>query len=105
MDGLDAPATVHELGCQPIQEFRIDVPLTLRAEVFTGLDDPVADILLPDTVYGHARRQRGAPAHERPRETEPVRRAGGRPRGPRGGDIGVNRFAVARGAPADAGEG
>ena len=57
MDMLQAPPTSNQLTAQPVEELRVRGSLPLGAEVIGGWDQSPAEVLLPDPIYGHARRQ------------------------------------------------
>src|SRR5438093_773816 len=104
MDRLHTPATVHELRGQPVEELRVDGPLTLRSEVFAGFDNSPPEILLPDAVHRSARGKRVFLAHQPSREAKAVGRAILPKRRERSGNICVNFFALVQKRPADANE-
>src|SRR5271155_5313944 len=47
---LEAPAAVHQLDSQPVEQFGMRRGLALHAEVLAGRDDPGPEIGLPDPV-------------------------------------------------------
>src|SRR5262249_56010909 len=55
---LHVPAGTDELRRQPVEQFGVDGRLALRAEIFDGFDNAVAEIHLPETIDRDARGQR-----------------------------------------------
>ena len=75
MQLLEAPAAIHELDGQPVEQFRMAGRVALSAEFLRRGDDPRAEIRLPDAVHGRPRGRRGLPIDEPARERQPRRAA------------------------------
>ena len=75
MDRLLAPAPVHELAGQPIEQLGMAGGGALRAEVVVGLDQAAAEIRLPDPVHGDPGRQRIAAIDQPAGQVHAVRRS------------------------------
>ncbi len=54
VQGLDVPAALDELVCQPVEQFRMRRGRRLRAEVVGVFDEAAAEMSLPDAVDDHA---------------------------------------------------
>src|SRR5262245_37955043 len=67
-----APSAFDELDRQPIEQRGMRRLLAARTEIFRRRDQPRADILLPDAVDDHARRQRIVFVHDPFRQTQTV---------------------------------
>ena len=89
---LEAPAAVHELDGQPVEQLGMRRRLALRAEVFAGRHEPGAEIGLPDPVDERPRRRRRVAARPATSRTSgampaaPLRAAGCRNAGTPGVD-------------------
>ena len=91
VDLLEAPAALHELAGQPVEQLRMARRRSLGAEVVVGLDQAAAEVGLPDPVDRHPGRQRIAAIDQPPGQVHPVGRrararirpAAERPRAPR----------------------
>ena len=91
VDLLDAPAAVHELDRQPVEQLRMRRLLAHLAEVVERRDDAAAEVMLPEPIDDHARGQRIVRRREPLGERQPpARRAAVGPR-----NLG-RRFAVHR---------
>ena len=55
---FEAPAGVHELAGQPIEQFRMAGRFALHAEILARADDARAEVRLPDAIHHHAGRRR-----------------------------------------------
>ncbi len=55
---FDAPVLLHQLDGQPVQKLRMRRTLAHLADVIRCREDAAAEVVLPDAVRGHARRQR-----------------------------------------------
>ena len=55
---LDAPAAVHELHGQPVQQFGMRRGVTHLAEVVQRADDAAAKVVVPDAIDDHSRCER-----------------------------------------------
>ena len=79
---LHVPAALDELRREPVQQFRVRGPFTLRADVAGSFHETGAKELLPEAIHGHARRERMFGADEPPCEIEAIggRTAGGQRR-------------------------
>ena len=78
MQFLQAPAALHELDRQPVEQLRVRRRRALTAEVVLGLDNPSAEVLLPHAIDGHARGQRVTRIHQPAGKVKPVGGAGSR---------------------------
>ena len=67
------PLSMNSDG-QPVEQFGMDRPLALRAEIVHRLDDADAEEHLPEAIHGDARGQRIAAIHQPPRQAEAVLR-------------------------------
>ncbi len=92
MDRLLAPASVHELAGQPVEQLGMTGGRSLGAEVVVGLDQAAAEIRLPDPVDDDAGRERIAAIDQPARQVQAIGRSS-RDSNPRGG-------ATRRGRPA-----
>ena len=52
---LDAPATVHELHGQPVEQLWMGRWIAHRAEVVQRADDAAPEVVVPDAIDDHAR--------------------------------------------------
>ena len=66
------PAFVHEFAREPVQQFGMRRLIALRSEILRRDDDAAPEIFLPETVHGHARRERVLFIHEPFAERQPV---------------------------------
>src|SRR4051812_4493108 len=55
---LDAPPVLGELGCQPVEQFRMRRRFALAAEIIRSFHESLAEMSLPDPVYHHTAQQR-----------------------------------------------
>src|SRR5262245_36178535 len=70
MNALHAPAAVHELGSEPIEQLRMRWRLAVLAEVSDAGDDRTAEMAQPDMVNRHSRGKRIFAARDPTRESE-----------------------------------
>ena len=56
--GLSRQPSCDERARQPVEQFGVARPVSVRAEVVRRLDDAAAEVVLPDAVDHDARRQR-----------------------------------------------
>ena len=61
MQVLEAPAVLHQLDRQPVEQLGMRRRVALCAEVFAARDDPCAKVRLPDAVHLDARGRGAAP--------------------------------------------
>ena len=95
MQVLEAPAVVHELDGQPVEQLGMRRRLALRAEVLAGRDDAGAEVRLPDAVDQRSRRGR------RPAVDQPARRtSAASARAPAGNGLGTRDARLDRRSPA-----
>ena len=71
---LEAPAPVDELGGQPVEQLGMARRRALRAEVLVGLDEPPAEVRLPEPVDRDPGRQRVLRVDQPAGQVEPVGR-------------------------------
>ena len=82
VDRLDRPATADEVGGEPVEQFRMRRGAAADAEVVGRGDEAAAEVMLPDPVDHHPRREWMARTGEPLGELEPAApRGGGRERG------------------------
>ena len=75
---LEVPTAVHELDGKPVEQFGVDRPLALRAEVVHHRGNSRAEKLLPQPVHDRARRERVVTRHQplrqiQARQSSPLR--------------------------------
>ena len=58
MQVLGAPAVVHELHSQPVEQFRMAGAVADHAEVVQAGDDAASEMMVPDAIHPDSRRQR-----------------------------------------------
>ena len=61
----------HEFAREPVEQFRVRRPLAAKAEVARGRDDALAEMMLPEPIDDHARRQRIVLRRDPVRQCEP----------------------------------
>ena len=84
---LDAPAAVHELDRQPVEQLRMRRLLAHLAEVIERRHDAAAEMMMPDAIDDHARGQRIVRRRQPLRQRPPAaRRCGRRPAESRSAD-------------------
>src|SRR5437868_2531090 len=64
MQVFQAPAAVHELHGEPVEQFGMGRRLTLRAQIFRGGYEAGAEVGLPDSVHDGPRRRRSFSVYE-----------------------------------------
>src|SRR5438132_827459 len=93
MQMLEAPAAFHQLDGQPVEQLRMRRRFALRAQVFTGADDPGTEISLPDPVDNRSSRRRRLTVDHPAGERQAVYRLVGRQRVKERGRGGSHRLA------------
>src|SRR5262245_2774816 len=71
MQALHVPMA-HELGREPVEQVWMRWPLALPPEILRRLDQPCAEVKLPDAVDVHATGERIGRIDEPFRETQPI---------------------------------
>ncbi len=78
VDRLHAPAAIHQLGGQPVQQRGVARRLAVAAEVVHRRHDRPAEVPAPDVVDRHPRRERVGLVGDPAGEGQPTARAGRR---------------------------